>query len=224
MIKPDAKDQIQSMPNLGKSPEQSQVEDTYQFHERPRRTLAVGAVFGGIVGLPMGAVVGAACCWLTGQFDFLWRGVQAGALAGQFVGGFIGLAERKVRGDLVRPDIATIVCVVLSILPVPLILGGIGLVGGAFKLYSLVGMLFTIPAVGFLIGGILDRAFDAGMRKSWVAATVFSAAGLATCIGLVLFIDAQAYGPAPGEVLREAKGMIKSQLGQNPELARREDQ
>src|SRR5262245_46022039 len=141
MKNPDVEHQIQPLADVGEPSVPSgciadspSVEDTIQRGAQRPRTVATGADVGAFVGLPMGAVTGAACCWLTGLFDFLWHGVLIGTLAGPFAGALIGLKERKARGDLVRPDIATLICVVFSLLPAMLIgLQGMSAVRGKFS-------------------------------------------------------------------------------------------
>jgi hypothetical protein len=70
---------------------------------------------------------------------------------------------------------------------------------------------------GLLIGGILDRAFEASLKKSWGVALAFAGAGVAICIGIACLIDAVAYGPDAKEVSREAKALITSDWSKNPE-------
>jgi hypothetical protein len=185
--------------------------------DRGQRTLAAGTAFGAFVGLPMGAAVGAACCWLTGLFDFLWHGVLIGALAGPFAGALIGFTERKTRGDLVRPDVATIACVVFGLLPALLVgLQGLGFVTGGFSAYLLAGAVFAGPMGGLVVGGLLDRALEATLKKSWGAALALAGAGVAGCIAVVCLIDSLAYGPDPQEVGREARALIVSEWRKNP--------
>src|SRR4051794_32424716 len=102
MKNPDDEHQIQPLPDTGEPPDPSRcvadspsIEDMIQRGEQRQRTVATGTAFGAFVGLTMGAVVGAACCWLTGLFDLLWHGVLIGALAGPFAGAVIGFKERR---------------------------------------------------------------------------------------------------------------------------------
>jgi hypothetical protein len=226
MKNPDVEHRIQPLADVGEPSVPSgcianspSVENTIQRVEQRQRTVAPGTVFGAFVGMTMGAVTGAACCWLTGLFDFFWHGVLIGTLAGPFAGALIGLKERKARGDLVRADIATLICVVFSLLPALLIgLQGVSAVRGRFSGYSLLGPVFAGPMAGLLIGGILDRAFEAGLKKSWGVALAFAGAGVAICIGILCLIDAAAYGPDPNEVSRETRALITSEWSKNPEV------
>ena len=203
---------------LGRLADSTSVENTIQRGVQRQRTVATGTVFGAFVGMTMGAVTGASCCWLTGLFDYFWPGVLIGTLAGPFAGALIGLMEREARGDLVRPDIATLICVFFSLLPALLIaLQGVSAVRGKFSAYSLLGVVVAGPIAGLLIGGILDRAFEAALKKSWGVALAFAGAGVAICIGIVCLIEAVAYGPDPKEVSREAKALITLEWSKNPE-------
>jgi hypothetical protein len=168
---PDGEPPIQSPPSL-----------------RQQRSLFAGVVFGALVGLPLGAVAGAACCLL-------------------------------IRGDLIRPDIATLIGIVYGLLPALLILlGGMGIVRGKSSGYLLIGSVFVCPMIGLLIGGILDRAFEAALTKSRSAALLFGIMGVAACGGLVYGIDTAAYGPEPKEVVREARAIILTEWENKPEL------
>jgi hypothetical protein len=184
--------------------------------QQRQRSVVAGTVFGAFVGVLMGAVVGAACCWAIGEFHFLEQGVLIGMLAGPFAGGLIGLAERKARGDLVRPDIATIVCLLFGFLPAILIgLQGMSFVRGKFSVLLLSEAIFVGPMLGLVIGGMLDRAFEEARKKAWSRALAFAIAGIASCAALTYLIDALAYGPDPKEVAREARAIIASQWNDN---------
>jgi hypothetical protein len=167
----------------------------------------------------MGAAVGAATCWLTGLFDFLWHGALLGTLAGPFAGGLIGFKERKARGDLVRPDIATIIGAVFGLLPGLLIgLQAMSLVRGRKSVYLFLGAVLVGPVCGLLIGGVLDRGFEAFLRRSWGRALVYGATGVGICLAVVCLIDSAAYGPAPEEVATEVRGLLLQEWGKSPDL------
>jgi hypothetical protein len=179
--------------------------------------LATAALFGAFVGLAMGAVVGAAVRWITGEFDLLWSGVLIGALTGPFIGGLIGFAERWLRGNLIRPDLAAIICIVFGLLPAVLVgLQGLGGVRGRLSGYLLVGAVFVGPMTGLVIGGIFDRAFEAFLKRSWTAMLPF-ATGIAVCVGIVCLVDAAAYGPTPEEVATKAKASIALEWKSDPD-------
>ena len=226
MNNPEAEHRIQPRADVGELPPSSgditdspRVQDSTRRAERRQRTVAAGTVFGAFVGLPMGAVLGAACCWLIGQFDFLSNGVLIGIFIGPLAGAFIGFMERKLRGDLVRPDTATFIGIVFGLFPALLLgLGGLSGVTGRFSGYLLVGAVFVGPMCGLLIGGILDRAFEESLKKSWGMAVTFAVLGVAVCVGLVCLIDSAAYGPDPKEVSREAKKIITREWSMDPEL------
>lgn len=226
MNNPDVEHQLQPQPDIGEPPvlsgglaESLSVQDVIQRHEQRQRTVTAGTLFGALVGLLMGAVAGAACCWLTGQLRFFYQAVLIGTLAGTIVGALIGLKERKTRGQLVRPDIATFICVVYALLPALLfILQGISGVRGRFSGYLLVGAVFAGPMIGLLIGGILDRAFEEFQKKSWGVALPFAVLGIALCIGLVCLFDALAYGPDPKEVGRNVRTLLLSEWNKTPHV------
>src|SRR5262249_37099525 len=173
------------------------------------RHWAAGSLFGALAGLAMGAVVGPACCWLTGAFELFWNGVLIGGILGALVGAVIGPRERT-RSRLVRPDTATLICGLFGVIPALLIcLQCAGVAGGRFTILLFIGVVFTAPMLGLLVGGVLDRSFEACLNKSWGRAFVFAIAGLAACLGLIWALDALAYGPEPEEIARRARaGMI----------------
>jgi hypothetical protein len=194
----------------------SDAQDTIPPGEPGRQLLASTAVFAAIVGLALGAVIGAACCWLLGEFDLLWQGVLVGVIVGPVAGVLLGIAERKVRGIFVRPDPAGVIGVTLGLVPAVLVgLRGMGGVTGRLSGYVLCGEILAGPMAGLFIGGIFDRAFEAALKKSWGAALPF-ATGVAICVGLVFLIDSAAYGPAPEEVAREAEALIALEWESNP--------
>jgi MFS family permease len=223
---PDAEHQIQTGTNVGEAPSQFQGtadsfpnKETMQRAEQRLRTLVAGVVFGAFVGLLMGAVVGAACCWLTDQFDFLWLGVLIDTLFGPFAGAVVAFTERKIRGDLISPDIATIVCVVFALLPAVLIgLQGIGGVRGKISGYLFLAGIFIGPMIGLVIGATLDRAFDEYRKKAWGRAIAFTVTGVALCLAAVCLIDSAAYGPDPVELAREARTAIAKEWSKDPDM------
>lgn len=226
MNNPEVEHRIQPRSDVGERPPSSggitdspSVQDSTPCGKRRQRTIAAGTVFGAFVGLPMGAALGAACCWLVGQFDFLSNGVLIGIFIGPMAGSFIGFTERKLRGDLVRPDTATFIGIVFGLFPALLVgLGGLSGVTGRFSGYLLLGAFFAGPMCGLLIGGILDRAFEESLKRAWGTAVTYAVLGIAVCIGLVCLIDAAAYGPDPKEVSRQAKKIITWQWSMDPEL------
>lgn len=226
MKNPDGSHPIQSSPSTH-SPfvsfecgaDSSRLKDTVGRGEKQQRSLLAGVGFGALVGLPLGAVASAECCLQMGLFDFLWHGVLIGSLTGSFGGALLGFTERKIRGDLVRPDIATFIGIVYGLLPALLtLLGSMGMVSGTLSGRLLIGSFFLCPMIGMLIGGILDRGFEAALTKSRSAALVFVISGLAACGGLLYGIDAAAYGPEPKDVIREARAIILTRWENQLEL------
>src|SRR5262245_58717163 len=113
-----APDQIQATPASPSSQTQSS-----SLSPAGVRTRRAGTVFGAFAGLLLGALLIGICGWLAG---FLWPGVLIGAIIGPVGGAVIGYVERTRRGDLVRPDIATIIGLAYGLLPSLLIVLGIG--------------------------------------------------------------------------------------------------
>jgi len=145
--------------------------------------------------------------------------VLAGAVIGTLGGTIIGIKERKSRGDLVRPDIATFICVGYGLLPALLILlQGVGAVRGRLSGYVLFGAAFAGPMAGLLIGAFLDRAYEAGQRKSWGAALTFGIAGMAAWFGLGLFVHRMMEGPDPDELAKEVRSFLVQDWRKRPEM------
>jgi hypothetical protein len=185
-----------------------------------RRSLVTVTIFGAFVGLLMGAAVGAACCWLTGLYDFLRPAVVIGSLAGPFLGAVTGVfLERRVPNGLPRPDLATVICLVFSVLPALLVLlQGIGFLGGGATPLRLAGAVCAGPMAAWMIGALLDRAFDAKQKKSWGEALGSAVVAVAACIAIVWLFDANAYGPDPDELAWQAKNMLEDNWRKHPVL------
>jgi hypothetical protein len=165
-------------------------------------------LFGGFVGLLMGALSGTVCCALLDFRDFLGQWAVIGAAMGVPGGALIALVERKLRGEQVRPDIATVICVVYALLPALIILlGGLGIVRGKLSGFLLLGAVFACPMCGLLIGGVLDRAYEAGRNRIGVAVGA-GAAGMAFCLGLLYLVATLTARPDPDQVAQEARTMI----------------
>src|SRR5262245_52620191 len=136
---------------------------------------------------------------------------------GAFGGAFIGALERQIRGDLVRPDVATLVCAIFGLVPALLVfLQGMGAVAGRLALCLSMGLVCMGPLIGLLVGAIFDRAFDARLRKSWGAALVFAVVRTAACLGLVWGFDALSYGPDPEEIPRRTRASIVTHWRKDP--------
>jgi len=193
-------------------------EDPVALGPLPQQSLGAGMIFGGLAGLHMGAVAGAACAWLLGLFDYYWHGFFVGAAVGPLGGVLAGFVERKARGDLVRPDIATILGGIFGLLPgLILLLQGIGVVKGVFSGGLLLGAVSGGPMAGFLIGGILDRAFESFLNRSVRRASTLALTAIALCAGIVVLMDGAAYGPDPKEVARQARALITTEWRKDPE-------
>jgi hypothetical protein len=183
------------------------------------RGLYPGLFFGALVGLLAGAVVGGAWCWLAGLIDSLWQGVLLGALIGPLGGALIGLKERRTRGALVRPDVATIICPVYGLVPVLLLaLRGLGVVQGKVSAYLFLGAVSAGPVLGLLLGALLDRAYEAFLRKSWSGALGFGGAAVAGCAALLYMLVVVTARPDPETVALQARDLILRQWKKDPEL------
>jgi MFS family permease len=178
-----------------------------------------GMLFGAFAGLIAGSTAGAASCGLAGLSGSFWQIVLVGAVAGPLGGALIGIKERRARGNLVRPDIATIICVIYGLVPaLLLVLGGIGLVKGKFTGYLFLGVVSAGPMLGLLVGGILDRAYEATFKKSWGTALGSSCAALAVCTAMVLIFARATSPPDPEEVVPKVKRLILREWKKKPEL------
>lgn len=226
MKEPDPDPKIQPLPNpvpragtSGGADDQPRADDALQPGKPGPRILSPGMLFGGFVGLLMGALVGGACCWLALVTEFLWQGALIGAMIGSLGGAIIGVKERKARGDFGRPDIATIICVVYGLVPAILILLlGIGLVRGSFSGYLFLGAISGGPMVGLLLGAILDRAYEASLQKSWGAALGFGVAGVTAYSGIAFVIVTAPAGPDTKVLAAEARSLILREWQKKPEL------
>ena len=224
MNEPDPENQIQPRPTgISPAPLSPGATDLSgadaAFSESKSRLVPRGQIFGALVGMLMGALTGMAVCWLLGLYDAQWDGVLAGVIIGTVGGAIIGIKERKSRGDLVRPDIATFICVGYGLLPALLIvLQGIGAVWGPLSGYALITAAFAGPMAGLLIGAFLDRAYEAGQRKSWGAALTFGIAGMAAWFGLGLFVHRMMEGSDPDELAKEVRSFLVQDWRKRPKM------
>jgi len=224
MNEPDPENQIQRRPTgISPAPLSPGATDLSgadaAFSESKSRLVPRGQIFGALVGMLMGALTGMAVCWLLGLYDAQWEGVLAGAVIGTVGGTIIGIKERKSRGDLVRPDIATFICVGYGLLPALLILlQGVGAVRGRLSGYVLFGAAFAGPMAGLLIGAFLDRAYEASRRKSWGVVLRFGIAGMVAWFGLGLLVHRMMQGPDPDDLAKEVRSFLVREWRKRPEL------
>jgi hypothetical protein len=175
-----------------------------------------GLIFGAFVGFLMSVPTALACCWLLGLYESQAPAAFAGAMFGTVAGAFIGGMERKVRGDLVRPDIATIICFVFGLLPGLIIF--VRAIRGQFSVYGLVGVVFAVPMIAMLIGGLLDRAYEANRKRSLGATLVFALFGLAALAGLSFLLNKAMQGPDPDELALQVKAHLVREWRKRPDL------
>jgi MFS family permease len=203
---------------LSESPDLSGAEGATQLTKPRSQHWFRSALFGAFAGLLLGALFGAACCWLIGQHDFLWQGLRIGAVIGLFGGTIIGLVERKVRGEFVRSDSATFIGAVYGLLPALLTLTVFGAGHGHGSAYFWVGIFFIGPMVGLLLGALLDRACEASRQKSWRTALGSAVVGVSACVGLVALMDITSRPLDANEVAAKAKRLILEEWSHKAEL------
>jgi hypothetical protein len=177
-------------------------------------------LFGVFAGLLLGGVVGAVSCWLVGLFESLWQWVLIGALIGPFGGAIIGTKTVKAQGELIFPDIATYIGAIYgSLLTLLLVIGG-GTAGVSARLAAFlgVGSILTGPMAGLLVGAILDRAYEASLKKSWGKALGYGGTGIVICVGIVWSIAMMSSRTDPKVVADKARTMILKEWQTKPEL------
>jgi hypothetical protein len=178
-----------------------------------------GLIFGAFVGFLMGVPTALACCWILGLYESQVPAAFAGAMFGTLTGAVIGVMERKARGDLIRPDIATIICFIFGLVPAALmLLQGIGAVRGRFSIYALLGAAFTGPMVAMLVGGLLDRAYEASHKRSLGSALGFAIFGLAALAGLSFLLHRMMQGPDADELAPQVKALLVREWRKRPDL------
>lgn len=147
----------------------------------PLRRVPAGLIFGAYAGMLLGGLAGSACCWVTGNSDLLAKGASIGAVVGVVVGGMVGYFERKRRGDLVRPDIASYVGIVFG-----LIVGAVALSvsGSEFLPVAVFYLTFLAPMAGTFLGGVLDRSYEARRIGAFWRSLIFGGIAVALVAGL----------------------------------------
>jgi hypothetical protein len=197
------------------APGSTDAADPAQLPELHVRTVRSGIFFGSFVGTVMGALVGAACCWLMWLPDLANRAIVVGGALGLVGGVAIGWKERKSR----RPDIATIICASYWLVPaLCMLLRGAGVVNGKFSGYLFLGMGFVGPMGGMLLGAILDRAYESIVGESWGKAFGFSAAGALACTWIGFGIATTNLGPDPKDLAWQTRSVILREWHKDPEL------
>jgi hypothetical protein len=166
----------------------------------------------------MGALAGEACCWLSGQDERLAGGALIGAGLGSIVGTVVAIAERMIRGTFVRPDIATVIGILIGLSPAlitaVLMDNGYGLLSGGLLVEALIGG----PIVGLLIGGVFDRAWEARHGQAWSSGLGAAIVGLTLGAGAAWFMASRPLGPDPNELATTAKSHMLRKLKEHPEV------
>ena len=126
---------------------------------------ADGMVFGGLAGFPLGSLAAVACYWILDAVPFEDAAIFGG-LIGSLVGATIGKIARRKMGASTESNIATYIGVLYGLIPGCLIiLGGIGIVGGKGSGLLLIAGFFIFPMGGMVIGGMLDRMYEAFLNS-----------------------------------------------------------
>jgi hypothetical protein len=81
-----------------------------------------------------------------------------------------------------------------------------------------IGAVFTGPAVGLLLGAMLDRAYEAKLRNSRGEALRYGVAGVAVPAGLLWALAVAAAHADPAEVARASRDVIVWRWSAKPEL------
>ena len=224
MKDPDGDQQIQPQPSPASSSASFSEDagppmavEADRFDEPRLRHRRSRMLFGALVGLLMGAVVGTACGWLFGFVDCVWGGTLIGALIGPLGGVLIGTRTGEGQGELVRPDIATIVCFLYGLVASGLSLFWTPRWAGQqveFATYIFWGS----PLAGLLIGALLDRAYEAGINRSRSRAVICGAIAVAACVALSWVLVAVGSRPVPEVVAAKARLLIQEHWQKTPEL------
>src|SRR5262245_22726051 len=97
---------IDSVTSANRRPEVAEfgqdIEDASSPPPRPNPS-----AFAIIVGLLAGPTSGAACAWLADLVEGIWLAIAIGGFLGPITAALIAAAERRVRGEFTRPDVAT---------------------------------------------------------------------------------------------------------------------
>lgn len=209
----DANDQIQSADQIARRTESpTTVEPGPKVRSR-------GAVFGLIAGLALGSLAGAGTCWLNEANDWLFWGALVGAAIGCIAGPAIGLFVNSRRADIERVDVATSIGIGFGLVPGALIFVlANARVHRLMSAYGLMGMFFFGPMIGFLIGGVLDRAAEASQHRTRREAITAFALAFALTLGLGWAMVALPKGPEVAELNQQVRSMIYQEWRNDPEL------
>jgi hypothetical protein len=180
---------------------------------RPHRTRLAGVAIGALAGVPLGALAVAVCCWLADYGDYAWEGAIYGAAGGVVLGAATGLLERAIRGDLVRPDVATCLGIVCGVVVAAV---AVVQVVRTPAFYLFIGLVVAGPVGGLFLGGLLDRACEAGWQRRWGKALAVGGLGAAASVGGVYLIGAYS-DPQPDVVAGRVREIILAKWQEDPE-------
>jgi hypothetical protein len=119
--------------------------------------LAARVAYGGLAGLVLGALHGALLHYISGvaspKETGIW-GIALGAAAGTLLG-------RTLRGPATGMWLGTTLGLLYGIVPGLTVLYQSIIVNRIIGPWSLTGLFMACPMAGLLIGGVLDRCFEA---------------------------------------------------------------
>jgi hypothetical protein len=184
------------------------------------RSRLTGGSSGALAGVPLGALAAAVVCWLADYGDYAWQAAACRAAAGVVGGAALGFLERALRGAFVRPDVATVIGVAFgAVVALIVLLGNAGFAKGRASAYLLVGAVFAAPAGGLIVGGLLDRAFEAAALCRRRAALGLGAVAVAVCLGAVVVI-AEYSDPSPQTVAARVREIATEKWQEDPETSK----
>jgi hypothetical protein len=195
-------EQIQSTPGPVTVPGQLRAAPDQPRHEgdklpRPVKSFP-DVTFGALVGLFVGAPVGAATCALLGLDEYCWPGALFGVALGALVGGLFGIWKRKRAIDRASWDVATYLCIAYGLVPALILFV-------TENVQYLMEAVWLGPLAGLMVGALFDRAREALFRNTPWRALRLGALAVAGCLGLLLVAPWLPYGPEPARLTQAVR-------------------
>lgn len=142
-------------------------------------------------------------------------GVVAGLVGGMLIGGI----ERRRRGDLVRPDLATMIGGIFGLgIALVAFVSGMASVRGNLTAFGLIGMAMAFPTAGILIGGLFDRSYEAAQNSRWRDAGVCCVVAVSASLSLIWLMLTYPTGTSAEDLVRPLTGMIYTEIRAEPEM------